>query len=77
MQTIQGGIKMSRKKVVKDFAPPPDGAKLVWDLHPGDSFRDTVREKGKIQKEIDARYMKTGDRVRIVTISEDEIEVSL
>jgi hypothetical protein len=70
---------MARKKKSRNDSgvDPIDGAKLVWDLQPGDSFRDTMREKGKIQKEIDARYMKTGERVKIVTISEEEIEVSL
>jgi hypothetical protein len=69
---------MSRKKVVKDFGPPPpDGAKLVWDLQPGESFRDTMGMKGKIAKECELRYMKIGEKVRIVTLSEDEIEVSL
>ena len=62
---------------MKSGVDPTDGAALVWDLKPGDKFRDSKSAKSKIKEAIQRRYMKTGEMVKIITLSEDEIEVSL
>jgi hypothetical protein len=69
---------MSRKKIDKrNQVDPTDGAKLVWDLRKGEGFRDYLVNRPKIKKECELRYLKTGEKVKIITLSEDWIEVSL
>ncbi len=49
----------------------------VQTMKPGESFLAPVRMRNQFVRRISERYIKTGQRIRIRPISEDEIEIRL